>query len=88
MRRREGGATITATQNGAKIGKATTARDGTWEIPLPGPGRYTITLDVAHGTRAAEAAINQAIVVLCKALHARRRLPPGGQPSRHGEVVA
>ncbi len=39
--------TITATQNGVKIGKATTARDGTWEIPLQGPGRYTITLDVA-----------------------------------------
>jgi len=39
--------TIAATRNGVEIGKATTARDGTWEIPLPGPGRYTITLDVA-----------------------------------------
>ena len=41
------GVTITATQNGAVVGKATTARDGTWEIPLPGAGRYTITLDAA-----------------------------------------
>jgi len=38
--------TIAATRNGVEIGKATTARDGTWEIPLPGPGRYTIALDV------------------------------------------
>ena len=29
------------------MGKATTAKDGTWEISLPGAGRYTITLDVA-----------------------------------------
>jgi neutral amino acid transport system permease protein len=41
------GVTITATRNGAEAGKATTARDGTWEIPLPGAGRYTITLGVA-----------------------------------------
>jgi neutral amino acid transport system permease protein len=41
------GVTITATRNGAVVGKATTARDGTWEISLPGAGRYTITLDVA-----------------------------------------
>jgi len=41
------GVTITATRNGAEIGKATTASDGKWEIPLPGAGRYTITLDVA-----------------------------------------
>jgi branched-chain amino acid transport system permease protein len=41
------GVAITATRNGAEAGKATTARDGTWEIPLPGAGRYTITLDVA-----------------------------------------
>jgi neutral amino acid transport system permease protein len=41
------GVTITATRNGAEAGKATTAKDGTWEISLPGAGRYTITLDVA-----------------------------------------
>jgi neutral amino acid transport system permease protein len=41
------GVTITTTRNGAEVGKATTAKDGTWEISLPGPGRYTVTLDVA-----------------------------------------
>lgn len=41
------GVTITATRNGAEAGKATTAKDGTWEISLPAAGRYTITLDVA-----------------------------------------
>ena len=41
------GVTVTATRNGAEIGKDTTASEGKWEIPLPGAGRYTITLDVA-----------------------------------------
>ena len=41
------GVAISATRDGAEIGKATTAKDGTWEISLPGPGRYTITVDVA-----------------------------------------
>ena len=41
------GVTVTATRNGAEIGKDTTASDGKWEIALPGAGRYTITLDVA-----------------------------------------
>jgi neutral amino acid transport system permease protein len=41
------GVTITATRNGTEIGKSTTAKDGTWEIPLPGAGHYSITLDVA-----------------------------------------
>jgi branched-chain amino acid transport system permease protein len=41
------GVTITATRSGVGVGKATTAKDGTWEISLPGAGRYTITLDVA-----------------------------------------
>jgi len=41
------GVTVSATRNAAAIGKATAASDGTWEIPLPGSGRYTITLDVA-----------------------------------------
>jgi len=41
------GVTVTATRNGAEIGKDTTASDGKWEIPLPGAGRYTITLDIA-----------------------------------------
>jgi neutral amino acid transport system permease protein len=41
------GVTVSATRNGAPIGRATTASDGKWEIPLPGTGRYTITLDIA-----------------------------------------
>ena len=41
------GVAITATQNGAQVGKATTASDGKWEISLPRAGRYTITLDIA-----------------------------------------
>jgi len=41
------GVTIIAARNGAEVGKDTTAKDGTWEISLPGPGRYTITVDVA-----------------------------------------
>jgi hypothetical protein len=44
-----------------------------------------VVLNALRGTQAAEAVINQAIVVLRKALHASWRLPPpGGHPSRHG----
>jgi len=41
------GVTITAARSGTEVGKATTAKDGTWKISLPGAGRYTITVDVA-----------------------------------------
>lgn len=40
------GVKITVTQNGAKIGSATTAKDGTWQIAVPKPGTYQVTLDV------------------------------------------
>jgi branched-chain amino acid transport system permease protein len=38
--------TITVEQStGAKVGEAKTAADGTWEVPLPGPGSYKVSLD-------------------------------------------
>jgi neutral amino acid transport system permease protein len=40
------GVTIAARNNGAVVGKDTTAKDGTWEIPLPRGGRFTLTLNV------------------------------------------
>jgi neutral amino acid transport system permease protein len=40
------GVIITASRDGAESGKATTAKDGTWDISLPAGGRYTISLDV------------------------------------------
>jgi len=41
------GVKIIATRGTEDAGKATTAKDGTWEISLPAAGRYTITLDVS-----------------------------------------
>ncbi|WP_022924070.1 branched-chain amino acid ABC transporter permease [Serinicoccus marinus] len=41
------GVTVTVTQDGAEIGSATTDAEGRWSVPLPGPGAYTVTLDVA-----------------------------------------
>jgi branched-chain amino acid transport system permease protein len=38
--------TITATRDGTAAGQDTTGKNGTWEIPLPHGGRYTLTLDV------------------------------------------
>jgi len=32
-------------EDGQPIGEATTAADGTWEIPVPGPGTYQVTID-------------------------------------------
>lgn len=42
------GVTITVTSaDGEEIGTAETAADGTWEVPVPGPGDYTVVLDAA-----------------------------------------
>lgn len=40
------GVKITATKAGTDVGSATTNAQGQWEIPLPGAGQYTLTLDV------------------------------------------
>jgi neutral amino acid transport system permease protein len=39
------GVTITVTQGDAPIGEAETDPEGAWEIPVPGPGTYTVVLD-------------------------------------------
>jgi branched-chain amino acid transport system permease protein len=41
------GVIIKAAKGGNQVGKATTAKNGTWQIPLPGGGNYTVTLDVS-----------------------------------------
>lgn len=42
------GVTITVSSaEGEEIGTATTAADGTWEVPVPGPGDYSVVLDAA-----------------------------------------
>ena len=41
------GVTITVTQDGTEVGSATTDGEGTWSVPLPGPGSYTVTLDTS-----------------------------------------
>jgi neutral amino acid transport system permease protein len=41
------GVTITVTlQDGTQIGTAVSDAEGKWEVPLPGPGTYKVTLDV------------------------------------------
>lgn len=41
------GVTITVSQDGSEVGTATTDAEGKWAVPLPGPGSYTVTLDVS-----------------------------------------
>nr|WP_246401665.1 branched-chain amino acid ABC transporter permease [Jiangella mangrovi] len=42
------GVTITVSSaDGEEVGTATTAADGTWEVPVPGPGDYSVVLDAA-----------------------------------------
>lgn len=41
------GVTITVSQDGNEVGSAVSDAEGRWEIALPGPGSYRITLDVA-----------------------------------------
>ena len=39
------GVTLTVSQDGTQIGTAVSDADGRWEVPLPGPGTYQVTLD-------------------------------------------
>lgn len=41
------GVSITVSQAGAEIGTAITDEEGEWEVPVPAPGAYTVTLDTA-----------------------------------------
>ena len=41
------GATISVSQDGTQIGTAVSDDEGRWELPLPGPGTYQVSLDVA-----------------------------------------
>jgi branched-chain amino acid transport system permease protein len=41
------GVTIVVERDGQEVGTATTGPDGTWQVLLPGPGRYDVTLDTA-----------------------------------------
>lgn len=41
------GVRITAEQDGATVGSATSNAAGQWQIPLPAPGQYNLKLDVA-----------------------------------------
>ena len=40
------GVTISVFQDGTQIGTAVSDAEGRWEVPLPGPGTYQVTLDV------------------------------------------
>ncbi|WP_238146694.1 branched-chain amino acid ABC transporter permease [Ornithinimicrobium murale] len=42
------GLTITVTQDGTEVGTGTTNDNGQWEVPLPGPGTYSASLDPAE----------------------------------------
>jgi len=41
------GTTITVSQGGSPVGTAVSDAEGRWEVPLPGPGIYQVSLDVA-----------------------------------------
>lgn len=41
------GVTITVQQDGREVGTATSGPDGTWQVPVPGPGEYDVALDPA-----------------------------------------
>ncbi|HEX7135665.1 MAG TPA: branched-chain amino acid ABC transporter permease [Iamia sp.] len=41
----EGAELVVRDADGAEIGEATSDAEGAWEVPVPGPGRYAVTLD-------------------------------------------
>lgn len=94
------GVTITVTSaDGADVGTAQTAADGTWEVPVPGPGDYAVTLDAATLPSTApgvardtiETTVNpqQRKVVLFRVGAPEddggEQPPPEGEPSEGGE---
>lgn len=40
-----GGVDITVSDDGGEVGTASSGGDGSWQVDLPGPGSYTVTLD-------------------------------------------
>ncbi len=41
------GVTVTVEGDGGEVGTATSGGDGSWQVDLPGPGTYTVTLDTS-----------------------------------------
>ena len=41
------GVTVTVSQDGTEVGSTTTDDEGTWAVPVPAPGTYTVTLDTS-----------------------------------------
>jgi len=41
------GVTLSVKQHGATIASGTTGPDGSWQIPVPGPGLYAVTIDTS-----------------------------------------
>jgi branched-chain amino acid transport system permease protein len=41
------GVTITVSQDGTEIGSAVSDAEGKWQVPVPGPGSYQVTLDAS-----------------------------------------
>lgn len=39
------GVTVTVSQDGTEVGSTTTDDEGSWAVPVPAPGTYTVTLD-------------------------------------------
>ena len=88
------GVTIAVERDGQEVGTATTGPDGTWQVLLPGPGAYDVTLDTATlpddvVLREASAATlpevtirpgQQRTVLFPSSRPVRRPVPPRGWP--------
>ncbi|MCU0269532.1 MAG: branched-chain amino acid ABC transporter permease [Acidimicrobiales bacterium] len=42
----DGAVVIVSTEDGTEVTRVTSGADGKWEVPLPGPGTYQVTIDV------------------------------------------
>ncbi|MEV5411802.1 branched-chain amino acid ABC transporter permease [Thermopolyspora sp. NPDC052614] len=82
-----------ATEDGKPVGDATTAADGTWEVPLPGPGTYKVTIDQSTLPPTVELRFKERTTLTLQVAEGQRRtalfaLVPKGQGGEAGTPTA
>jgi branched-chain amino acid transport system permease protein len=81
------GVRITVTsESGESVGEATTDADGAWEVPVPGPGTYVVTLDTATLPAELPGVRQDTVTTVVNAQQAKAVLFVIGEPTGEGGV--
>ena len=82
-----------ASEDGKPVGDATTGADGAWEVPLPGPGTYKVTIDQTTLPPDVELRFKERATLTLSVAEDQRRtalfaLVPKGQAGEGGQAAA